>query len=103
MSQTPAIDLVDPSAYALDLEMSLLLPSSAPAPWSPAVHEAARLIGRSWQEGESKPTDLLTLALLLFARTHGHPRSPGRTGRNTAGGTRSCLRRASGRPRPLLS
>ncbi|MFG2836401.1 hypothetical protein ACGFYE_15565 [Streptomyces zaomyceticus] len=76
MSQTPAMSSVDPSAYSLDLEMSLLLPSSASASWSPAVHEAARLIGRSWQEGESKPTDLLTLALLLFARTHTGARAP---------------------------
>ncbi|MEU2231295.1 hypothetical protein [Streptomyces vietnamensis] len=76
MSQTPAMSLVDPSAYALDLEMSLLLPSSASASWSPAVHEAARLIGRSWQQDGSESTDLLTLALLLFARTYTGTRAP---------------------------
>ncbi|MFI8102098.1 hypothetical protein [Streptomyces sp. NPDC086023] len=76
MPHTPARNAADPSAYSLDLEMSLVLPSSAPAPWSPAVHEAARLVGRSWQEDESKPIDLLTLALLLFARTHTGTRAP---------------------------
>uniref|UniRef100_UPI0024A9A7EB hypothetical protein n=1 Tax=Streptomyces sp. CC208A TaxID=3044573 RepID=UPI0024A9A7EB len=77
MSETSARKAVAPSASALDLEMSLLLPSSAPASWSPAVHEAARLLGgQPWEEGRSKPTDLLTLALLLFARTHTDNRAP---------------------------
>ncbi|WP_328485935.1 hypothetical protein [Streptomyces zaomyceticus] len=77
MSETPAAKAVDQSAYFLDLEMSLLLPSSAPASWSPAVHEAARLlVGQPWTHGSTAPTDLLTLALLLHARTHTGARAP---------------------------
>ncbi|NDZ76990.1 hypothetical protein G3I19_00325 [Streptomyces sp. SID10853] len=77
MSVTPATEAVDPSARVLGLEMSLLLPSSAPASWSPAVHEAARLLaGQPWERGDSSPTDLLTLSLLLFARTYSGDRVP---------------------------
>ncbi|MFE5298092.1 hypothetical protein [Streptomyces sp. NPDC056632] len=52
MPDDPMVKLDDQSAYGLDLEMSLLLPSSAPAPWSDAVHEAARLLAdRPWEKG----------------------------------------------------
>ncbi|WP_331452152.1 hypothetical protein [Streptomyces sp. SS162] len=67
----------DQSAYDLDLEMSLLLPSSAPPSWAAAVHEAARhLAGLPWEAGGRAADDLTTLALLLFARTYTGDRAP---------------------------
>ncbi|MEV7277640.1 hypothetical protein [Streptomyces sp. NPDC093111] len=77
MSETPARKAVDPSAYALDMEMSLLLPSSAPPPWAAAVHEAARhLVDLPWGAGGRAAVDLATLSLLLFARTYTCDRAP---------------------------
>ncbi|MFG3348641.1 hypothetical protein ACGF1Z_26720 [Streptomyces sp. NPDC048018] len=67
----------DQSAYDLDLEMSLLLPSSAPPPWSAAVHEAARhLVDHPWEQNGQAAVDLTTLSLLLFARTYTGDRAP---------------------------
>ncbi|MFF0551133.1 hypothetical protein ACFYUL_19455 [Streptomyces sp. NPDC004311] len=75
MPDTPMVNLADHSAYGLELEMSLLLPSSAPAPWGAAVHEAARiLVDQPWEQGSRASVDLCTLSLLLFARTHGGDR-----------------------------
>ncbi|MEU9373731.1 hypothetical protein AB0D94_08190 [Streptomyces sp. NPDC048255] len=65
------------SAYALDLEMSLLLAASAPAPWLAAVTESARILaGRPWTQGSLAPGELCTLALLLYARTYTGERLP---------------------------
>lgn len=65
------------SAYDLDLEMSLLLASSAPAPWSAAVTESARILaGRPWMQRGLAAEELCTLALLLFARTYAGERLP---------------------------
>ncbi|MET9373970.1 hypothetical protein ABZX98_07445 [Streptomyces sp. NPDC002992] len=67
----------DHSAYDLDLEMSLLLPSSAPASWAAAVHEAARhLVDLRWEADCRATDDLTTLSLLLFARTYTGDRVP---------------------------
>ncbi|MFD6115156.1 hypothetical protein ACFWG0_34375 [Streptomyces yangpuensis] len=71
MSDILAAKSGEPSAYDLDLEMSLLLPSSAPASWDAAVHEAARLlVDQPWDQSSGAPVDLCTLSLLLFARTY---------------------------------
>ncbi|MFI2031829.1 hypothetical protein [Streptomyces buecherae] len=62
------------SAYGLDVEMSLLLPGAAPAPWDAAVREAARLLADfPWERGGPGPACLSTLALTLFHRQHPHP------------------------------
>ncbi|MEU3402931.1 hypothetical protein ABZ766_03115 [Streptomyces sp. NPDC006670] len=64
-------------SYALDLEMSLLLASSAPAPWLAAVTESARILaGRPWTKGSPASGELCTLALLLYTRTYTGERLP---------------------------
>ncbi|WP_338676825.1 hypothetical protein V1460_30525 [Streptomyces sp. SCSIO 30461] len=78
MSDVLAVESGQPSAYDLDLEMSLLLPSSAPPAWGAAVHEAARLlVDQRWDQGSRASVDLCTLSLLLFARTYAGDRVPG--------------------------
>ncbi|MFD7667747.1 hypothetical protein [Streptomyces sp. NPDC059788] len=77
MSDVPTAEPAAQSAYDLDLEMSLLLFSSAPDRWVTAVHEAARiLINRPWVRGGRAGDELCTLALLLFARTYTGERQP---------------------------
>ncbi|MGW0672575.1 hypothetical protein [Streptomyces sp. NPDC002746] len=67
------------SAYDLDLEMALVLPSATPASWGASVHEAARiLVDRPWGRRNSlSVSELHTLSLLLFARTYTGDREPG--------------------------
>ncbi|MFH9426288.1 hypothetical protein [Streptomyces sp. NPDC017529] len=77
MSDVPTAESAAQSAYDLDLEMSLLLPSSAPGRWVAAVHEAARILAtRPWVRGGRAGDELCTLALLLFARTYTGERQP---------------------------
>ncbi|WP_143065971.1 hypothetical protein [Streptomyces sp. CC53] len=77
MPDNPMVKLDGQSAYGLDLEMSLLLPSSAPAPWCAAVHEAACFLAdRPWEGDSRASVDLTTLSLLLFARTYAGDRVP---------------------------
>ncbi|CAL9455110.1 hypothetical protein [Streptomyces sp. enrichment culture] len=64
--------------YGLDLEMSLLLSSTAPPQWRAAVEEAAHLL-KERHRGEryrGQWAELPTLALLLFARAHASDRVP---------------------------
>ncbi|MFD9206619.1 hypothetical protein ACFVZM_10075 [Streptomyces sioyaensis] len=78
MVEDPMVKSADTSAYGLEVEMSLLLSSSAPAPWGAAVHEAARLlVDQEWERNSPASVDLGTLSLLLFARTHSGDRAPG--------------------------
>lgn len=77
MSDIPTTKYPVQGAYDLGLEMSLLLPSSAPASWSAAVHEAARLlVDQRWDRESYPAADLSTLSLLLFARTYTGDRLP---------------------------
>ncbi|MCZ1012158.1 hypothetical protein [Streptomyces lydicus] len=59
--------------YALDLELSLLLSSTAPSGWRRAVEEAAHLLSERYSGDWA---ELHTLALLLFARTYSGDRTP---------------------------
>lgn len=60
----------DNASNSLDLEMSLLLPSSAPEPWSAAVHEAARLLVGVDYPVQQQSWDLCALSLAVYARTY---------------------------------
>ncbi|NIY65564.1 hypothetical protein [Streptomyces malaysiensis] len=63
---------LDPNA--LDLELSLLLSSTAPSGWRSAVEEAAHLLSEGY--AGDRAAELHTLALLLFARTRSGDRTP---------------------------
>lgn len=77
MTDVPTVDPVSQSAYDLDTEMSLLLPSSAPDPWGAAVHEAARILADRPRDTSGRmKADLCTLALLLYERTCRSGRQP---------------------------
>ncbi|MFD4258686.1 hypothetical protein ACFWR9_13875 [Streptomyces sp. NPDC058534] len=64
--------------YGLDLEMSLLLSSTAPPGWRAAVEEAAHLLKERYcgERYRGQCAELPTLALLLFARTCAGDRVP---------------------------
>ncbi|MEU6662119.1 hypothetical protein [Streptomyces sp. NPDC046821] len=77
MSEVPTAESAPQSAYDRGMEMSLLLASSAPAPWGAAVHEAARILAdRPWTSTSRSSAELSTLSLLLFARTYTGDRTP---------------------------
>ncbi|WP_329539213.1 hypothetical protein [Streptomyces sp. NBC_01358] len=59
--------------FALDVELSLLLSSTAPPGWRSAVEEAAHLLSDRYSDDWA---ELHTLALLLFARTFSGARTP---------------------------
>ncbi|WP_162688440.1 MULTISPECIES: hypothetical protein [unclassified Streptomyces] len=60
----------DNASPCLDLEMSLLLPSSAPATWGAAVHEAARLLVGINYPIHQGSWDLRALSFVLYSRTY---------------------------------